>query len=311
MSKFKVGDKIKALSDDYMFNSKENGWEGIITESGNGVYLAKITNSKCGWLGQICHIMMCDESDFKKINSVIVITEKEGVTTAILKEDNKEIKRAVAKCNPSDTYDFQTGAEVALKRLSDENYMKPKKQPKEPTLKVGDKELKVGDKVYFRTDLEIGEKYGLCYLLHEMYECIEKQNFISEIVSIGSTCSFGIDGYKQAFFTPEMLTKNNKPYPYLEYMNNEHFGIIGYQTKLKTTNGLPLHIGDVVAVYDGNKFINHQFVAKDKDKCFVMGIKNRCQINGKIDQYEIYLIKKFNQVKNGETNNNVTAIIEE
>lgn len=47
----------------------------------------------------------------------IVITTDGKTTLARLYEDNKVINRAEAKCCPSDTFNFQTGAELAMSRV--------------------------------------------------------------------------------------------------------------------------------------------------------------------------------------------------
>jgi len=47
----------------------------------------------------------------------IVITTDGKTTLARLYEDNKVVKRAEAKCCPSDTFNFQTGAELAMSRV--------------------------------------------------------------------------------------------------------------------------------------------------------------------------------------------------
>ena len=50
-------------------------------------------------------------------SQTIVIYPKGLETIALLKEGNKVIKQASAKCNPSDTYDFNIGAKLAFSRL--------------------------------------------------------------------------------------------------------------------------------------------------------------------------------------------------
>jgi len=48
--------------------------------------------------------------------SIIIYTQG-NKTIAILKEGKKEVKRAEAKCNPEDTFDFGIGANLAIDRL--------------------------------------------------------------------------------------------------------------------------------------------------------------------------------------------------
>lgn len=57
-------------------------------------------------------------SDIAEIlNKNIYITQDGATTHAILKQNGDVISRASARCNPDDTYDFKTGAMLAVKRL--------------------------------------------------------------------------------------------------------------------------------------------------------------------------------------------------
>ena len=57
----------------------------------------------------------------------IHITRKGKEVHAILKKDGKLVKRTVAKCHPSDEFDFETGAKLAMNRLYGVNSTKKKK----------------------------------------------------------------------------------------------------------------------------------------------------------------------------------------
>jgi hypothetical protein len=48
---------------------------------------------------------------------VIVITSDGTTTTATMRDGKQIVKSATAKCNPTDTYDFETGARLAFGRL--------------------------------------------------------------------------------------------------------------------------------------------------------------------------------------------------
>lgn len=57
-------------------------------------------------------------SDIKPLNNQTIAIYSKGLETiALLKEGKKVIKKATAKCNPSDTYDFNIGARLAFSRL--------------------------------------------------------------------------------------------------------------------------------------------------------------------------------------------------
>lgn len=54
----------------------------------------------------------------------IVVYRNNRETVALQKSHGKVVKRAIAKCCPTDTYDFKTGAELALQRLFDDDDIK-------------------------------------------------------------------------------------------------------------------------------------------------------------------------------------------
>ena len=62
----------------------------------------------------------------KDINRKVVITVNDNVTLARIFDDNKVVAKGVAKCSPEDTFDFQMGAELAMKRAFESI---PKKEP--------------------------------------------------------------------------------------------------------------------------------------------------------------------------------------
>lgn len=70
------------------------------------------------------------------VNKKIVITVDGATTLARLYEGNKVVKTAEAKCNPSDEFNFETGAKLAFERLF---------AKEERKLKVGDKVRIIGN----------------------------------------------------------------------------------------------------------------------------------------------------------------------
>lgn len=58
------------------------------------------------------------------VKKEIHITVKENTVNAIYKENEKLVKRSTAKCHPNDTFDFETGAKLAVDKL----FEKPKKR---------------------------------------------------------------------------------------------------------------------------------------------------------------------------------------
>lgn len=135
--KYKVGDKVKVLSSGT--SDSADGKMGTVLEinvgicnnmalveidapfkghDGNGLCRVKHSSNRCWY---------CDPNKLalvvSKCQSIHIYTDG-TYTTAILKEGKDTIKTAKAKCNPSDTYDFATGAKLAFERLFQED--KPK-----------------------------------------------------------------------------------------------------------------------------------------------------------------------------------------
>ena len=120
MHKFKVGDRVKILD-----GSKIQDYAGRwICIMGNFVgrettieSMEKRTELPAYRLDGIGFVW--DERGLELVeeNETVVICRRDSETIAIRKDNGKEVKRAVAKCSPYDTYDFQTGAKLAMDRL--------------------------------------------------------------------------------------------------------------------------------------------------------------------------------------------------
>lgn len=123
--KFKVGDKVRikkergshwnraGLMDKWMGKvvtiNEINGIDICIKEDAGEYRYGELN----GWAWE--------ESDFEPLDNdskkTLVVYRKGAETIGILKENGKEVKRAVAKCCESDTYDFQIGAELVVERI--------------------------------------------------------------------------------------------------------------------------------------------------------------------------------------------------
>lgn len=93
-------------------------------------------------------------------NQAIVIYPKGLETIALLKEGKKIIKQATAKCNPSDTYDFNIGAKLAFQRLMGEEVttgVMPYREVKRPA-KVGEW-IKVVKSNFVPNSYKVGDIY--------------------------------------------------------------------------------------------------------------------------------------------------------
>ena len=130
-----------------------------------------------------------------------IVIYRVGRTVVALNQNTNET--GVAKCHPTDDFDFSVGAKLAFERLlSNRNTEVRKEKPEEPKKAV---KFKVGDRVRLKKGLEIGKRYGgsacpLTLLSGEM--CTTEQMTIECISFDGNYyCSNGF------YYSPDMLEK--------------------------------------------------------------------------------------------------------
>lgn len=110
--KFKVGDRVE-----HEFYGKGT----VIGVGVNDAPLVEFDNPFNCWF----------TSDIKPLNNQTIVIYSKGLETiALLKEGKKVIKQATAKCNPSDTFDFNIGAKLAFNRLMGEEVREVKRPAK-------------------------------------------------------------------------------------------------------------------------------------------------------------------------------------
>lgn len=123
MNKFKVGDRVNTrygtgtIKETRIGSNTPNLVYHDIWDDGHnasGYY----TGDHCWWF---------DDSEIRKIqqSQKIIITTDGTTTTAMLKDGKQTVKTATAKCGPSDEFNFQTGAKIALDRLFGAGEKKP------------------------------------------------------------------------------------------------------------------------------------------------------------------------------------------
>jgi hypothetical protein len=113
--KFKVGDRIKRVSGE-IGDRLKIGDIGIIKAILIGTNSYRVINERT----REVQTWGDDYIDIEP-SQTIVIYPKGLETIALLKEGKKVIKQATAKCNPSDTFDFNIGAKLAFSRLMGED----------------------------------------------------------------------------------------------------------------------------------------------------------------------------------------------
>lgn len=117
--KFKVGDRVVGIG---VYDGKDiDGLKGrILDESDNAIECAvefdeKIHGHSCSNRGKKGHCWWVDKDQLKlAANETIVIYRKDNDVIALNKATGE---RGFARCNPSDTFDFATGAKLAFERL--------------------------------------------------------------------------------------------------------------------------------------------------------------------------------------------------
>jgi hypothetical protein len=122
MSKFKVGDKVRIL-DGSTIKNYAGGWctnmkkyvDTITTIS----YVCKICSGKIGYACHDTGHYIFDKRGLERCgNETIVIYRKDNDVIAL---DKRTGKKAIAKCSPEDTFDFNVGAKLAFERLMNGN----------------------------------------------------------------------------------------------------------------------------------------------------------------------------------------------
>lgn len=122
-AKFKVGDKVKIL-DGSKIENYTGGWStwGMKEDVGKVVTIKKVQeygDDRIGYrVEEICCIW--DERGLELVES----KDKDKETIVIYRDGNEVIafnkktkEKAVAKCNPSDEFNFKVGAKIAFDRL--------------------------------------------------------------------------------------------------------------------------------------------------------------------------------------------------
>ena len=129
--------------------------------------LYRIGGNMGGHVGKVIRIM---GRSLIPVYEKIVIYRKDNQVVAVDKITGKE---GVARCAPDDTFNFETGAKLAFKRLVGEDTAEPVK-PEEPKFKVGEFVRVVSakggrfDKIH---GFPIGQIVKVVRVMDENYEC--------------------------------------------------------------------------------------------------------------------------------------------
>lgn len=122
MSKFKVGDKVRIL-DGSKIKNYTDGWCGSLKRyTGRNSTVIDVMDFVDGRVGYKLYgtdNFTFDERSLKYAeHETIVIYRKDNEVIAL---DKRTGKKAIAKCSPEDTFDFNIGAKLAFDRLMNDN----------------------------------------------------------------------------------------------------------------------------------------------------------------------------------------------
>ena len=123
MGKFKVGDKVRILDGSKIKNYACGWYEETMKEYVDTIttisYIYKFSNGKIGYRCYGTCGYVFDERGLERcVNETIVIYRKDNETIAL---DKATGNKAIAKCSPEDTFDFNIGAKLAFDRLMNGN----------------------------------------------------------------------------------------------------------------------------------------------------------------------------------------------
>lgn len=134
---FKVGDRVVCTGERYGYVMK--GETGTIVYLSNVAGVEKIgvrwdkaaeNRHDCDGICAVNHGYFVLHDEIKKLMPSVHIYANGPVVTAVLKDGNKAVKTAAARCNPADTFDFAIGSRLAFSRLMGEEATVEPEKPK-------------------------------------------------------------------------------------------------------------------------------------------------------------------------------------
>lgn len=119
--KFKIGDRVRAIKRCDELNLI--GYEGVVKCVSTGRCAIGVEFDKyftyghnLDGRGKKGHCRWCEESSLELIKDETIVIYRKGNKVVAL--DKRTGKKAVAKCSPDDTFDFNVGAKLAFERLT-------------------------------------------------------------------------------------------------------------------------------------------------------------------------------------------------
>lgn len=289
MGKFKVGDRVKVNKNTVTINRRTVGECGTVKKLLTDNYCSVEFDKFVG--GHDCCGLAKDGYGWNCVEDVLDLVKHQNETIVIYRNDNKVIaldkntgKKAEAKCNPADEFDFRTGAKLAFNRLMGDD-VKPDDGVREVKrkAKVGEY-VKIVDAMPYLIPYKNGDifkvistsRHGVViekdgkpvtsawhreYVVLENYKP-EKEPEKKDEICVGDTVKVindnkqydmydtwsGLDGYKQNFVSGSGLNKEDK-YKVLRIKKHDKFNnIIALIQNPKTTQVFIIEIDGIKKV---------------------------------------------------------------
>ena len=316
--KFKVGDKVKPTKDNGCTITGQDMELGVVTyvgtcgAFGDGDMKVKILKHKDkDHTGEMFPVQ---SRAFKKINETIVIYRDGNKVTTL---DKSTGKKAIARCNPADEFDFHIGAKLAFSRLMGES--EENQQDKLKIVKCDRYEVR--DKVLIRDWDAMVKEFGLDSDGDIRSKCpfvTSMSKFCNRIITIGRITIGGnynmledCDNYNFSSDTivGKVVEESEKsvdeftPHLLLEKYDI-YCGTIGGKTFLVDAIGRSLRIGDTVDLYNSRNELRGEFpIVFNTGSAFVMGLlsENFTDKSGSLLGFKIILKRRHEEIADGET----------
>ena len=315
--KFKVGDKVKPTKDNGYCITGQDMELGVVTHVGRCGALGKedmkvkVLKHKIKAFKDI--VLPAESRFFEKIgNETIVIYRDDNEVTAL---DKSTGKKAIARCNPADEFDFHIGAKLAFNRLMGE----PEENQQDKLKIVKCDRYEVGDKVLIRDWDDMEKEFGLFsdgYIRCVPCFTTSMKKFCNKIITV---CKVDKDGdyytagerwaFSRCMIAGKVVEESEKPVdeftPHLLLEKYDMYcGTIGGETFLVDAIGRPLRIGDTVDLYNSRNELRGEFpIVFNAGSAFVMGLEseNFTDKSGSLLGFKIILKRRHEEIADGET----------
>lgn len=162
-----------------------NGVRGL-----EGIDKLKLQGDHCYWF---------KENEITKVANHKVIITTDGVNViARLKEDGNELKKTIAKCNPQDTFDFETGAKLAFERLFKKEVKEVKRQAK-----VGER-IKIINAMYTSSKYKDGDIFQVDKAIRERDNVLEHVRVKEHVIPILASEYVVLENYEPSTEEPKL-----------------------------------------------------------------------------------------------------------